>query len=107
MYAFLDDAFASPHIKCPRDIWRFTNVPDHRHSTPIHFKDSLKNIPIFRRAVRTKYGAWVTDCKVGFSYSQAQEYEKKASAKAGFPDEGSLYKYRKGAAENLSMTKRI
>ncbi|KAJ6076675.1 FluG domain protein [Penicillium canescens] len=101
MYAFLDDAFASPHIKCPRDIWRFTNVPDHRHSTPIHFKDSLKNIPIFRRAVRTKYGAWATDCKVGFSYSQAQEYEKKASAKAGFADEGSLYKYRKGAAENL------
>jgi hypothetical protein len=69
MYAFLDDAFASPHIKCPRDIWRFTNVPDHRHSTPIHFKDSLKNIPIFRRAVRTKHGAWATDCKVGFLYS--------------------------------------
>ncbi|KAJ5928363.1 FluG domain protein [Penicillium verhagenii] len=77
MYAFLDDAFASQHIKCPRDIWRFTTVPDHRHSTPIHFKD------------------------IGFSYTQAQEYEKKASTQAGFPDEGSLYKYRKGAAENL------
>lgn len=103
MFAFLDDAFASPHIKYPRDIWRLTDVPDHRLSTPIHFKESVKNVPIFRRAVKSEHGAWVTDPKVGFPYKQAQEYEKKASARAGFADEGSLYKYRKGAAENLSM----
>jgi len=67
----------------------------------------VKNIPIFSRAVKAEDGTWVTDCTVGFSYKQAQEYERKASAKAGFVDEGSLYKYRKGAAKNLSMAGRI
>ncbi|KAJ5120780.1 uncharacterized protein N7515_010168 [Penicillium bovifimosum] len=47
--------------------------------TPIHFKESVKDIPVFRRA----------------------EYEKDASKAAGFREGGSLYKYRKGAAVNL------
>ena len=37
-FAFYDDAFDSPYIKSPRDLWRFTDVPEHRLSTPIHFK---------------------------------------------------------------------
>ncbi|OXV07667.1 hypothetical protein Egran_04567 [Elaphomyces granulatus] len=75
-YAFLDNAFASERIKEPRDIWRYTNVPEHRLSTPIHFKKSVHNIPVFRRAVRNTEGNWVSDPI-------------------------SLYKYRKGAAANL------
>lgn len=50
MYAFLNDAFDSPYIKSPRDIWRLTDVPDHRFSTPIHFKKEVQETPVFRRA---------------------------------------------------------
>ncbi|CAG8079571.1 unnamed protein product [Penicillium nalgiovense] len=100
-YAFLDDAFASPYIKCPRDIWRLTKIPEHRQSTPIHFKESLGDIPVLRRAMRTDNGSWVTDPENALLCSQAQSWEQTACEKAGFPDKGSLYKYRKGAAVNL------
>ncbi|OJJ82561.1 uncharacterized protein ASPGLDRAFT_1496032 [Aspergillus glaucus CBS 516.65] len=101
MYAFLDDAFDSPYIQSPRDIWRVTDVPDHRFSTPIHFKKDVQEIPVFRRAMKDESGIWVTDPVGAYRYTQAQEYEKAASACAGFKEKGSLYKYRKGAAANL------
>ena len=104
MYAYLDNAFASGHIKEPRDIWRHTEVLDHRLSTPIHFKECVQDIPVFRRAVKSLEGTWVTHPTLAFQYSMAQEYEKDASKAAGFREGGSLYKYRKGAAANLSMT---
>lgn len=103
MYAFLDDAFASPYIKCPRDIWRLTTVPEHRLSTPIHFKESLQDVPVLRRAMRTNNGTWATDPTEALASCQAQTWEQSACEAAGFPDRGSLYKYRKGAAVNLSM----
>ena len=102
MYAFFDDAFDSPYIQSPRDIWRLTDVPDHRFSTPIHFKKDVQEIPVFRRAVKDESGIWVTDPVGAYRYTQAQEHEKAASACAGFKEKGSLYKYRKGAAANLS-----
>ncbi|KAJ5259692.1 hypothetical protein N7524_008754 [Penicillium chrysogenum] len=85
IYVFLDDAFASPYIKCPRDVWRLTKIPEYRQSTPIHFKESIGDIPVLRRAMRTDNRSW-----------EQTTYEK-----ASFPDKGSLYKYRKGVAVNL------
>jgi hypothetical protein len=102
-YAFLDNAFASEHIKCPRDIWCLTNVPGHRLSTPIHFKEEVKHVPIFRFAVKNNEGCWVTDPLRAFTYNQVQAYEKSASVSAAFREQGSLYKYRKGTAANLNM----
>ncbi|KAB8259317.1 hypothetical protein BDV32DRAFT_159408 [Aspergillus pseudonomiae] len=100
-YAFCDGAFASDRIKEPRDIWRYTHVPAHRLSTPIHFKESLREIPIFRRAVKDSEGKWVTHPTRALSYDQAQEYEISTSKSAGYKKPGSLYKYRKGAATKL------
>ncbi|KAJ8149190.1 hypothetical protein LV165_008185 [Aspergillus fumigatus] len=100
-YAILDDAFASQRIKRPRDIWLYTHVPDHRLSTPIHFKESVKEIPIFRRAVKDSEGHWITHPTLALQYDQAQEYEIATSRSAGFKNPGSLYKYRKGAARHL------
>ena len=105
MYAFLDNAFASEHIKCPRDIWSLTDAPDHRLSTPIHFKESIKEIPILRRASRNEAGLFVTDPKRALQYEQARRWEASTSESAGFKDKGTLYKYRKGAAANISMTR--
>ena len=107
MYAFLDDAFASPYIKHPRDIWRLTTVPKHRLSTPIHFKGTLQDVPVLRRAMPSDNGTWVTDPIKALASSQAQTWEQEASEAAGFEDRGSLYKYRKGAAVNLSMLPEI
>ncbi|KAJ5284914.1 hypothetical protein N7524_000220 [Penicillium chrysogenum] len=45
--------------------------------------------------------SWVTDPENALLCSQAQSWEQTAYEKAGFPDKGSLYKYRKGAAVNL------
>jgi hypothetical protein len=57
----LDNAFASEYIKRPRDIWNLTKVPKYRLSTPIHFKESVKNIAVFRRAMQNDEGVWITD----------------------------------------------
>ena len=47
-------------------------------------------------------GKWITDPVQTFQYDRVQEYEIAASKSAGFKNPGSLYKYRKGAAANLS-----
>ncbi|KAL4871892.1 hypothetical protein BDV12DRAFT_183449 [Aspergillus spectabilis] len=80
-YAFLDNAFASEHIKEPRDIWQYTQVPAHRPSTLIYFKKTLP-------------------------YSLAQDHEIATSKSAGSKTPGSLYKYRKGAASKLKTPAR-
>ena len=47
-------------------------------------------------------GKWITDPIQAFQYDRAQECEIAVSKSAGFKNPGSLYKYRKGAAANLS-----
>ncbi|KAJ6191378.1 hypothetical protein N7519_001399 [Penicillium mononematosum] len=85
-YAFLDS---------------LTAVLDHRYRTSIHFKKSLYETPIFRRASRDENGIFTTDSKLSAPYSQFREYKKEASLSAAFRERGSPYKYRKGAAANL------
>lgn len=102
MYTFLDDAFDSEHIKCPADIWRLTTVPDHRLSTPINFKESVKELPILRGPCQDTAGLLVTDPQRALQYHQARQWEAAASESAGFKDKGTLYKYRKGAPANIS-----
>lgn len=79
-------------------------MPDHPYSIHIHFKKSLYETPIFRRASRGENGIFTTDPKLAAPYSQFREYEKEASLSAGFRERGSPYKYRKGVAANLSKT---
>lgn len=102
-YAFLDNAFASEYITCPRDIWNLTKVPEHRLSTPVHFKEAVKEIPIFRRAMKNEEGVWITNPWHALTYGTALEYEQSTSTSAGSKEKGTLYKYLKGAASNLSM----
>ena len=91
--AFLDGAFASECVKEPRDIWRFTHVPRHQLSTPPHSEESIKDIPIFRHAIRNSKGNWITDATQAFPYNQVQEYKIATSKSAGFKNPSSLYKY--------------
>lgn len=101
-YALVDGAFASEHIKKPQDIWKYTKVPDHRLSTPLHIADSVKEIPVFRKAVKDSEGNWITSPTEAWTYEDLREYELAAAKSAGDENPGSLYKYRKGAAANIS-----
>ena len=101
-YALVDGAFASEHIKKPQDIWKYTKVPDHRLSTPLHIADSVKETPIFRKAVKDSEGNWITSPTEAWTYEDLREYELAAAKSAGDENPGSLYKYRKGAAANIS-----
>lgn len=100
-YAFQDEIFASDRIKEPRDIWLYTDVPKHRLSVPIHVKKAMRDIPIFRPAVRNNEGNWVTHPTRALTYAQAAEDEKRVCRSAGLKELGSLYKYRKGAAAEI------
>lgn len=100
-FAFLDDAFESPYIKSPRDIWRLTDIPEHRLSTPIEFKKSLREVCIFRRPLRDNAQGIIIDPVQPWKCKQAEILEKAASSLAGFKDEGLFYKYRKGAAAEI------
>ncbi|QSS61296.1 hypothetical protein I7I51_03469 [Histoplasma capsulatum] len=97
-FAFVDQAFSSEHIKEPRDIWRHTKVPAHRKSTPIHFKASMRDVPVFRPGVRDPHGNWTTHSTRALTAVRFGEDEKKLCIDAGLEDPGSAYKYRKGAA---------
>jgi hypothetical protein len=103
-FAFRDGAFASEYIKKPRDVWRYTDVPNHRLSTPIHFKEEVQEIPVFRSAVKDSEGRWITHPTRALTYKKAQEDEIATSRSDGSKEPGSLYKYRKGAAANLSKS---
>ncbi|OJD22768.1 hypothetical protein ACJ73_05880 [Blastomyces percursus] len=59
-FAFEDGAFSSNRIQEAQDIWRYTAVPAHRKSVPIHIKKEMERIPIFRCATRDKAGNWIT-----------------------------------------------
>lgn len=85
----------------PRDIWRYTSVPAHRLSTPIHFKKSVEEIPVFRRSVRDAEGNWITHPTLALPYTRVQQYEIATSKSAGFKDGGSLYKVSKGSCFQL------
>lgn len=102
--AFRDDAFASKYIREPRDVWRYTHVPSHRLSTPIHLKEEVQEIPVFRRAVKDAEGRWITHPTGALPYKKVQEDEIATSRSDGSKEPGSLYKYRKGAAANLSKS---
>lgn len=106
-FAIQDNIFASQRIKKARDIWLYTNVPEHRLSVPIHIKESATNIPIFRPATRDNEGKWVTHPTRALTYAQAAEDEKRLCRSAGLKDLGSLYKYRKGAAAMLDRKFRL
>lgn len=60
------------------------------------------NTPVLRRAIRNETGLYITDPKRGLPYRQVSQWEESASISAGFSEKGTLYKYRKGAAANIS-----
>ncbi|KAN0086369.1 Protein of unknown function (DUF3435) domain containing protein [Elaphomyces granulatus] len=88
-YAFEDNVFSN--------IWRYIGIPNHRLSVPIHFKDSKKEVLVFRQVTRDDEGNWVTGPLKALTYATSMEDERRLCKSAGLKDLGTLYKYRYGA----------
>lgn len=86
IYTFLDDTFDSPYIRCPHKIWCLTRVPDHRPSTPIKFKNSIRKLPILRSSYQNQKGLLVTDFRHTLQYHQVHTWEATGSEHTGFKD---------------------
>ncbi|KAJ5873645.1 uncharacterized protein N7473_013204 [Penicillium subrubescens] len=63
-----------------------TGTPAQHPFTPIHIKESAKGIPIFRRAMKSNEGSWITDPRRALTYDTALEYKKSTNASAGFKE---------------------
>ncbi|KAJ5235167.1 uncharacterized protein N7469_004335 [Penicillium citrinum] len=86
IYTFLDDTFDSPYIRYPHKIWCLTRVPDHRPSTPIKFKNSIRKLPILRSSYQNQKGLLVTDFRHTLQYHQVHTWEATGSEHTGFKD---------------------
>lgn len=53
-YGLEDEVFASEYIQEPRDIWRYTEIPAHRKSVPIHIKEEKSPYQYFDVRLETK-----------------------------------------------------
>ena len=102
--AFDDDAFLSPFIREPKDVWA-TNVPDHRCGTPLEWKPSMADIPLLRRAMRTSAGITTSSTKAA-QFNVMNQYNIRLGKSAGLEQPFRFYALRRGAAHALNSTLR-
>ena len=102
--AFLDNVWMSERIKTPEYI-RNIFIPDHLNCVPLEIKREMRDIPIFRRAVKTKEG-FVTSPTLALQYPQISAQNIKLGMDAGFENEFYFYTLRRGAGEALNSTLR-
>jgi hypothetical protein len=65
-----------------------------------------KELPILRGTCQDVSSFIMTDSQHALQYHQARQWEAAASESTRFNDKGILYKYRKGAAANVSPSAR-
>jgi Protein of unknown function (DUF3435) len=98
--AFTDDAFASEWINCPEDLQTF-RVPSHLQSLPLHWKESMLEIPVFRCAV-SKGGQVITSPTKALQYATIANQNLRLGKSTGFKDPFRFYCLRKGAANAIN-----
>ncbi|KAF1814524.1 hypothetical protein P152DRAFT_447870 [Eremomyces bilateralis CBS 781.70] len=97
--AFADDAFDSDWIKQPKDLYTFS-VPPHLQSVQLHWKESMQDIPIFRRSVFRGGQATISPNR-SVQYMNLYYQNARLGKSAGFADPLGLYSYRRGAGEAI------
>ncbi|EGX47257.1 hypothetical protein AOL_s00091g1 [Orbilia oligospora ATCC 24927] len=97
--AFDDDAFDSKHIRKPEDLF-VDEIPKDMDSLELNWKDSIRDTPLIRRAIRTPRGPEI-------SRSQAEVYDtintqvRNLGQEVGFVNWTKLYIFRRGAGEAM------
>ncbi|KAI9763720.1 MAG: hypothetical protein M1839_006318 [Geoglossum umbratile] len=98
--AFADDAFASEWINCPEDLQTF-QVPSHLQSLPLQWKESMLEIPVFRRAV-SEGGQVITSPTKALQYATIANQNLRLGKSTGFKDPFRFYCLRRGAANAIN-----
>ncbi|KAF1810113.1 hypothetical protein P152DRAFT_140144 [Eremomyces bilateralis CBS 781.70] len=97
--AFADNAFESDWIKRPKDLYTFS-VPFHLQSVQLHWKESMQDIPIFRRSV-ARGGEVTISPDRSIQYMTLYYQNARLGKSAGLADTLGLYSYRRGAGESI------
>lgn len=98
--AFNDNAFLSPFIKDPADIWNI-DIAEHRMGIPIEFKTTLTDTPLLRRAVRTPTG-WITSATKAAQFNTRNKYNLRLGKSAGLEKPFRFYTLRRGAGHAIN-----
>ncbi|KAF1815641.1 hypothetical protein P152DRAFT_192051 [Eremomyces bilateralis CBS 781.70] len=97
--AFADNAFESDWIKRPKDLYTFS-VPFHLQSVQLHWKESMQDIPIFRRSV-ARGGEVAISPDRSVQYMTPCYQNARLGKSAGIADTLGLYSYHRGAGESI------
>ncbi|KAF1810595.1 hypothetical protein P152DRAFT_475428 [Eremomyces bilateralis CBS 781.70] len=86
-------------IKQRKDLYTFS-VPPHLKSVQLHWKESMQDIPIFRRSV-FRGGQVTVSPNKSVQYMDLYYQNARLGKSAGFADSLGLYSYRRGAGEAI------
>ena len=91
--AFADQAFLSPWLQEPKDLYTF-RVEDDRglESLPLEWKPDMLDLPLLRRA---------TDTAAPWKYGEARAPNARLGTALGFKDPFHFYALRRGAGEAI------
>lgn len=98
--AFDDNAFLSPFIKKPEDIWKI-DIAEHRKGIPIEFKHTTADVPLLRRAIRTSSGVITSSIKAA-QFATMSKYNLRLGKSAGLEKPFRFYTLRRGAGHAIN-----
>ncbi|KAI9770756.1 MAG: hypothetical protein M1840_003006 [Geoglossum simile] len=87
-------------INCPEDLQTF-QVPSHLQSLPLQWKESMLEIPVFRRAV-SEGGQVITSPTKALQYATIANQNLRLGKSTGFKDPFRFYCLRRGAANAIN-----
>ena len=98
--AFADEAFAAPDLVSPEQLFKL-NVIAGLNEQPLPWKKSMRNIPLFRRSVRTKDGVQILPDQA-LPYSTYHPSLTRLGFATGFSEITTTYCLRRATANAVN-----
>ena len=95
-----DDAFKSEHVRCLEDIYGF-HIPKPKTSLQLCWKESMKDVPIFRQAEQTLEGMCTSSTRA-LPYDTFLQHLSRLGKSAGFCDPLTPYCLQRGAGNAVN-----
>ncbi|KAI9893013.1 MAG: hypothetical protein M1814_000897 [Vezdaea aestivalis] len=102
---FLDQAFAAPELSSPEDFFRL-RVLKGLNEQRVPFKDSILNVPIFRRSQQTIYGTSIS-ANDPMTYATLHAQIQTLGGVTGIDLPTGAYAFRRGSGEALDNSSHI